>query len=272
MSLKPELVPVLADRAHERGLRVSGHVPAFMSARQFIEAGADEIQHFNYVELNFLYPGVQETTRMSERFIKVALHAREFTPDKPAVREFIAFLKRHRTVLDPTMNLLEARLAGGPGQVTPGLEDDAPRFPRQVRRNLMGGAYAVPAGHEAAYREAIPSMLNLLKALHDAGVTILPGTDAMAGFQLHHELELYARAGIAPAQVLRLATLTPAQVMGVDRDRGVIAAGKYADLVLIDGDPTRTIADIRNVSTVIKGGKVYDPAAIERALGISPRN
>lgn len=272
MSLKPELVPVIADRAHERGLRVSGHVPAFMSARQFIEAGADEIQHFNYVELNFLYPGVQETTRMSERFIKVALHAREFTPDKPAVREFIAFLKRHRTVLDPTMNLLEARLAGSSGQVTPGLEDDAPRFPPQVRRNLLGGAYAVPAGQEAAYREAIPSMLNLLKALHDAGVTILPGTDALAGFQLHHELELYASAGIAAAEVLRLATLTPAQVLGVERERGVIAAGKYADLVLIDGDPTRTLADIRRVSTVIKGGKVYDPAAIEQALGISPRS
>lgn len=271
MSLKPELVPVIAARAHERGLRVSGHVPAFMSARQFIAAGADEIQHFNYVELNFLYPGVQETTRMSERFIKVAQHAREFTVDKPEVRDFIAFLKRHRTVLDPTMNLLEARLAGRPGQVTPGLEDAAPRFPPQVRRNLMGGAYEVPAGHEAAYREAIPSMLNLLKALHDAGVTIIPGTDALAGFQLHHELELYVRAGIAPAQVLRLATLTPAQVMGVDGDRGVIAAGKRADMVLIDGDPTRTIADIRRVTTVIKGGKTYDPAAIEKALGIAPR-
>lgn len=271
MSLKPELVPVIADRAHERGLRVSGHVPAFMSARQFIEAGADEIQHFNYVELNFLYPGVKETTRMSERFIKVGLHAREFTPDKPEVREFIEFLKHHRTVIDPTLNLLEARLAGSPGKVTPGLEDTAPRLPPQVRRNLAGGAYQVPAGQEAAYREAIPSMLNLLKALHDAGVTIIPGTDALAGFQLHHELELYVRAGIAPAQVLRLATLTPAQVMGVDADRGVIAAGKRADMVLIDGDPTRTIADIRRVSTVIKGGKVYDPTAIEKALGISPR-
>lgn len=272
MSLQPSLVPVIAERAHERGLRVSGHVPAFMSALQFIEAGADEIQHFNYVELNFLYPRVQETTKMSERFLEVGMHAREFTPDKPEVRGFIEFLKQHRTVLDPTMNLLEARLAGSSTQITPGLEQIARRFPAQVRRNLIAPAYEPPAGAEAAYREAIPAMLKLLKAIHDAGVTIVPGTDALAGYQLHHELELYVRAGIAPAEVLRLATLTPAQVMGVAGDRGVIDAGKYADMVLIDGDPTRDMAELRKVKTVIKAGRVYDPAALERALGIEPRH
>jgi len=271
MSLKPELVPLVADRAHARGLRVSGHVPAFMSARQFIEAGADEIQHFNYIELNFLYPEVKETTRLSERFVKVAEHAREFSPDKPEVREFIEFLKRRHTVLDPTMGLLESRLANSPTEVTPGLRDVAARFPPQIVRNLKGGAYEPPTGHEQAYREAIPAMLKLLKAMHDAGVTIVPGTDAMAGYMLHHELELYVRAGIAPAAVLRMATLTPAEVMGVDGERGVIAAGKLADMVLIDGDPTTTIADIRKIATVVKGGKIHDPAAIETALGIAPR-
>jgi imidazolonepropionase-like amidohydrolase len=59
--------------------------------------------------------------------------------------------------------------------------------------------------------------------------------------------------------------------MGANKDRGVIAAGKLADMVLIDGDPTQNIRDINEITTVIKGGKVYDPAAIERALGIAPR-
>ncbi len=114
-------------------------------------------------------------------------------------------------------------------------------------------------------------MLRLLKALYDAGVTIIPGTDTLAGYTLHHELELYVRAGIAPAEVLRMATWTPALVMGVNKDRGVTVAGKLADMILVDGDPTKNIRDINNVSTVIKGGKVYDPAAIEKALGIAPR-
>src|SRR5437773_1028567 len=269
-SVKPELVPIIADRAHARGLRVSGHVPAFMSARQFVEGGADEIQHINFIELNFLFPEVKET-RNRDRFIKVAKHAREFTPNKPEVRDFIAFLKQHHTVLDPTMDAYEGLFCGDPAIVMPGLEDIALRFPPQVRRQLLSGALEVPKGKEAAYREAFPAMLRLLKALYDAGITIVPGTDNLAGYMLHHELELYVQAGIPAAEVLRMATLTPALVMGVNKDRGVIAAGKLADMVLIDGDPTQNIRDINNITTVIKSGKVYDPAAVEKALGIAPR-
>ena len=269
-SVKPELMPIIADRAHARGMRVSGHVPAFMSARQFVEGGADEIQHLNFIELNFLFPEVQET-RNRDRFIKVAERARDFTPDKPEVREFIDFLKRHQTVLDPTMSVFEGLFCGNPNAVTPGLEKIVPRFPAQLRRAMLSGALEVPADKAAAYREAFPAMLNLLKALYDARVTIIPGTDALSGYTLHHELQLYVRAGITPAEVLRMATWTPALVMGVNKDRGVIAAGKLADMVLVDGNPAQDIHDIDRISTVIKDGKVYDPAAIEKALGIAPR-
>ena len=269
-SIKPELVPVMADHAHARGMRVSGHVPAFMSARQFVEGGADEIQHLNFIVLNFLFPEVQET-RNRDRFIKVAEHARDFPPEKPEVGEFIQFLRQHHTVLDPTISIFEALFCGNPSAITPGLEQIAPRFPPQVHRAMLSGALEVPKDKEAAYQEAFPAMLRLLKAIHDAGVTIVPGTDALAGYTLHHELELYVQAGIAPVEVLRMATWTPALVMGVDKDRGVIAPGKLADMILVDGDPTKNIRDINNITAVIKGGKVYDPADIEKALGITPR-
>ena len=269
-SIKPELVPIIADHAHARGLRVSGHVPAFMSAREFVDGGADEIQHLNFIVLNFLFPEVKET-RNRDRFTKVAERAREFTPDKSEVGEFINFLKDHHTVLDPTINIFEALFCGDPGAITPGLEEIVPRFPPQVQRAMRSGALEVPPDKQAAYRDAFPAMLRLLTAIYDAGVTMIPGTDALAGYTLHHELELYARAGIAPAEVLRVATWTPALVMGVDKDRGVIAPGKLADMILVDGDPTKNIRDINNITTVIKGGKVYDPVAIEKALGITPR-
>jgi imidazolonepropionase-like amidohydrolase len=269
-SIKPELVPIMADHAHARGLRVSGHVPAFMSAKQFVESGADEIQHINFIELNFLFPEVKET-RNRDRFIKVAEHAREFTPDKPQVREFINFLKQHHTVLDPTMDAFEGLFCGDPTAITPGLETIIPRFPPQIRRAMRSGALEVPPDKKDAYRESFPAMLRLLKALHDAGVTIIPGTDALAGYMLHHELELYVRAGIPAPEVLRMATLTSASVMGANKDRGIIAAGKLADMILVDGDPTKNIRDLDKITTVIKGGNVYDPAAIEKALGITPR-
>ena len=270
-SVKPQLVPIIADHAHVRGLRVSGHVPAFMSARQFVEGGADEIQHLNFIVLNFLFPEVKET-RNRDRFIKVAERASEFTPDKPEVREFINFLKDHHTVLDPTMNVFEALFCGDPSAITPGLEEIAPRFPPQMRRAMRSGALEVPPDKQAAYHEAFPAMLRLLKAIHDAGVTIISGTDTLAGYALHHELELYVKAGIAPAEALRMATWTPALVMGVNNDRGVIAPGKLADMILVDGDPTKNIGDIKKITTVIKGGKVYDPTAIEKALGIAARD
>jgi imidazolonepropionase-like amidohydrolase len=269
-SVPPPIVPVIAAEAHARGLRVSGHVPAFMDAQQFVADGADEIQHLNFIVLDFLFDQVKETRNMN-RFTAVAEHAHELTPDKPQVREFIAYLSRHHTVLDPTVNVFEALFCGNPAAVTPGLEQLAPRLPPQVRRSMLSGALAVPAGQEAAYREALPAMLTLLKALYDAGVTIVPGTDAMPGYELHHELELYARAGIPPAEVLRMATLTSAQVIGVAAERGVIAPGKLADLILVAGDPSVRIGDIDNVELVMKGGRTYDPAHIEQALGIAPR-
>jgi hypothetical protein len=270
-SIKPELVPIMADHAHARGMRVSGHVPAFMSAKQFVEKGADEVQHINFIILNFLFPEVKET-RNRDRFIKVAERAREFTPDKAEVRDFIKFLKQHHTVLDPTLVVFEGLFCGDPTAITPGLEDVVPRFPPQVRRSMRSGALEAPKDKEAAYRESFPAILRLVKALHEAGVTIIPGTDALAGYMLHHELELYVRAGIPAPEVLRMATLTSAEVMGANKDRGVIAAGKLADLILVDGDPTKNIRDLGRITTVIKAGKIHDPAAIEKALGISPRD
>jgi len=269
-SVSPEFVPVIADAAHARGLRVSGHVPAFMSARQFVEDGADEIQHLNFIVLNFMLDTVKDTRGMA-RFTAVAAHARDFGPERPEVQAFIEFLKHHHTVLDPTMNIFEAMFCGDPAAATPGLEDVLGRLPPQVRRGMLSGAPAPAAGEEAAYHEAFPAMLRLLKALYDAGVTIIPGTDSLAGYTLLHELELYVRAGIPPAKVLRMATLTSAHVIGADRDRGILARGSLADMVLVDGDPTANIADLHKTVAVFKGGNVYDPAGIERALGIAAR-
>jgi imidazolonepropionase-like amidohydrolase len=266
-SFKPELVRPIADMAHAKGLRVSGHVPAFMRAQGFVEAGADEIQHLNFIVLNF-FPEVQDT-RTKDRYTITAEKLQDLKLDDPRVDAFIDFLRRHHTALDPTLVTLEGLFSGDPGQVAPALRDIANRFPPVTRRGLLSGAVAVPEGKEEVYREALPALQRLLKRLHDGGVTLMPGTDAFAGYSLHRELELYVQAGIPAAEVLRMATLTPAQVVGLAGQRGVIAPGKQADMILVDGDPTRNIADIRHVWRTIKAGQVYDPAAMEQAMGMS---
>ena len=269
-SVKPELVPIIADEAHSLGLRVSGHVPAFMTARDFVADGADEIQHLNFIVLNFLFDTVQDT-RGTGRFTAVGAHAAELGPDNPKVQEFMQYLKLHRTVLDPTMGVFEGLFCGDPAAVNPGLDDILPRLPAQVRRGLLSGAVAVPPGQEAAYKNAFPAMLKLLKALHDTGVRVIPGTDSFpAGYQLQRELALYVRAGIPAPEVLRMATLTSAQVIGADRERGVISPGKIADLILVNGDPSTHIEDLHHITLVMKDGHTFNPARIEQALGITP--
>jgi len=128
----------------------------------------------------------------------------------------------------------------------------------------------VPEGKDQRYRDSYQAMLRMLKMLHDSGITIVAGTDSIAGFTLHRELENYVAAGIPATQVLQIATLGGARVMKHDDLRGSIAAGKLADLILVDGDPTARISDIRRVVTVIKDGTVYDAAALYAVLGVRP--
>ncbi|MEZ0471015.1 amidohydrolase family protein [Luteimonas salinilitoris] len=268
-SLDPSLVGVVADRAHARGLRVSGHVPAGMSARQFVAAGADELQHINFLVLDLLSDRVTETRNMN-RFTEVAAHARAYPPDHPQVRELLDILRRHGTVLDPTLNIYESMFGADSAAPPPALAKVVGRFPPQVARQQKSRALEVPEGEEAAYAQALPALMALLRAAHEAGIPIVAGTDSLAGYSLQHELELYARAGIAPSEVLRIATLAPAEVMGRTDDLGALAPGRYADMLLIDGDPSRDIGDIRRIDAVFKGGDRYDPAELERALGITP--
>jgi cytosine/adenosine deaminase-related metal-dependent hydrolase len=265
-SVKPELVPFMTRYAHEHGLRVSGHIPAGMRAEDAVNAGYDEIQHVNMLMLNFM-PDVTDT-RTPARFTEPAKRGADLDLQSAEVRAFIEKLRAKGIVIDPTAATFENMFTARPGSVSPGFAAIADRLPPQVRRNLLGGGLPVPEGMDERYRASFRRMVELIGELHRAGVTIVAGTDDLAGFTLHRELELYVQAGIPPAEVLRIATLVPAQVLKRDRDLGTIEPGKLADFILVDGDPTKKISDIRKVWRVVKDGKVYDPAAIYAVLGV----
>ena len=122
--------------------------------------------------------------------------------------------------------------------------------------------------NEAAFRQSYEKLMGFVRLMHQAGVPLLAGSDDIAGFTIHRELELYALAGIPPMEVLKIATWNGAKYSQVLENSGSIAVGKQADVILVDGDPSVNISDIRKVSLVMKSGLMFYPAEIYEALGI----
>lgn len=270
-SVKPELMPVIAKAAHAKGLRVSGHVPAFMTARQFVENGADEIQHINMLVLNFLFDKVQDT-RSPARFTAVAENAATLDLSSAPVRDFIALLKQRDIVIDPTVGTFEDMFLSRPKRPGPGFAAIVDRFPPIWQRQLRSGAGGLPVtpDKEALYRDSYQRMVDYVGVLYRSGVRIVPGTDNLAGMTLPRELELYVEAGIPPKDVLRIATHDSAKVMKRGDAYGRVAPGYVSDLILVDGDPTINMADIRKVKTTIRGERLYDADALFAAVGVKP--
>lgn len=269
-SLKPELVKVAAEEAHKRGMRLSGHVPAGMTMREAVAAGYDEVQHLNFAALNFMSPEINAKTNGITRITAIAEHAHEIDPQSAPVQDFVKFLQAKKTVIDPTFSLYENNLTGSPGTPNPTLAKVIGRLPPVVRRGSMGAGLARTPAETERNARSYRSMQGLLKTLHDGGVTLVPGTDAMPGFTLLRELELYEQAGIPRADVLYIATLGAATVAGMAKEAGSIETGKLADMLLVDGAPDRRISDLRNASLVIKDGVLFDPKRLYAEIGVSP--
>ncbi len=268
-SLNPQFVAPIAKRAHERGLRVSGHVPNGMIASQFVEAGADEIQHMNFIFLNFLADKVKDT-RTPERFTAVGDNAAKLDLDSKPVNDFVELLRRHGTTLDITLATFEGMFRGRPGEVSPDYAPVLDRLPAQIQRGAYRGGLPVTGANEQLYKDSYGAMLRMAKKLYDSGIPILAGTDATAGIMLHRELELEVKAGIPTNKALQIATYNAARLLKQDGELGSIAPGKRADLLLVEGNPAEKISDIRRCRQVMKNGTLYDSAALYRAVGIAP--
>jgi hypothetical protein len=255
--------------AHSRGMRVSGHVPAFMRAQDVVEQGFDEVQHINQVLLNF-FVTPKTDTRTLERFYLVAEKTAGLDFDSKPVQDFVELLKTHQTVIDSTLATFDF-IRQRPGQLSQAYAAVADHMPPDVRRSLSVAEMNIPNDAKAAlYEKSYQKCIELVGRMYRAGIPLVAGTDATPGFTLHRELELYVQAGLTPSQVLQIATWNGAKYAKVLAERGSIAPGKVADLVLIDGDPTRDISAIRKVAMVLKGDKAYYPSEVYTELGVKP--
>ena len=268
-SFPKEILRETVAYAHSRGMRVSGHVPAFMRAAEVVDQGFDEIQHINQVLLNFLVTAETET-RTIERFRLPADKVGDLDFDVKPVQVFIALLARRQTVIDPTLATFDF-MQQRDGELSAAYAAIADHMPPDVRRGFYVGSMDIPDDATAArYKRSYAKMVEFVGRLHRAGVPLVAGTDALPGFALHSELALYVQAGLTPAQALQVATRNAARYTGTSHERGSVTPSKLADLVLVDGDPTRDINDLRKVALVVTQGHWFSPKEMHAEMGIKP--
>jgi imidazolonepropionase-like amidohydrolase len=228
--LHPDYVPTITSEAHKRGMTVSGHIPRGMSVNAAVNLGFDEINHAAFLFSNFFQDSLYWPTMRAYSAV-ASVVAPNYNVDSPEMTSLINFLKAKNTVIDGTFNL------------------------------WMGQGALTGQGNPGAANYA-----RLLKRLYDAGVPIVAGTDNNTGSTFILELELYQHSGIPAPAVLQIATIKAAQVMKDDKDYGSIAAGKVADVIIVDGRPEERISDLRKLNRVIRAGRVYDPQALRNAV------
>lgn len=235
-TLDSELVDALARRAHEAQLPLFAHVWTLDEARTAVLHGADVLAHGVFVG----------------------------APDAELVRA----MKARNVAYVPTLAVVVGSRRAA--------SERTPYARELARAALHPDVYAsVASGHGSGWSASAEfgggeaQWFANLKLLADAGVTIGAGTDAgnpltPHGPALLAELALYVEAGLSPARALRAATLDAAKILRVERDCGSLEPGKLADVVVIRGDPTRSIDELWNVVDVFKAGRRVDREALAR--------
>ena len=277
------------------GLPVHGHVPDALTAPEVSAAGQRTIEHVSPAlpsDAAIFFSTSSREQELRAEFADLAA-SRGTEGQDPAVRAarsaalqlaliedhsaekaaaLFATLRSNGTRVVPTLIWSQSYippsaelLEGPPKQALP-----------QAARERWEGIYeryfanAAPEKLSANQRIAEASV-ELVGALHRAGVEILAGSDSLfglvlPGFALHQELELLVAAGLTPVEALRAATRGPAELLGQGADRGTVEVGKLADLVLLAADPLADIRNTRQISAVIDGGEHHSREALDLLL------
>lgn len=251
----------IARAAREREMVFAGHVPRVVGAADASDSGQRSIEHL----LTIPTPCTRaESLALLPRFTMQSALGRCSSEDQaPLYARFV----RNGTYVTPTFTA-QVELATWPRHDVPG-DSFAPYLPDTLRKfvaQIFPMPDSIPPDADVTGRAILEKRLALVGAMHRAGVRILAGTDAPLrnsppGFGLHQELELLARAGLSPFEVLRSATYEPARYFGMLDSAGTVAPGKLADLVLLDANPLADIRNTRRVSAVIANGRLMDGAA-----------
>src|SRR3954468_5406984 len=258
MQITRDELKASVEEAHKRGLKITGHLCSVTYA-EAADIGIDNLEHGFLASTDFVANKQLDTCpgqAAGQRTI--AALDEKGAPFTSLVKKLID----KKVALTSTLTVFETFTPGRP--MPPGLDVLLPQLKEQFEQNYQRTA----RNAQSLYATLLPKAFALEHAFAAAGGMLIAGTDptggggVIPGYSNQRQLELLVEAGFSPLEAIRIGTLNGATYLGRDARVGTIAAGKQADLVVIDGDPSKTIADVRKVDTVFKQGVGFDPAKL----------
>jgi imidazolonepropionase-like amidohydrolase len=258
-----------AAEAHKKGLPIVGHVPDKVRIEEVVEAGQKSIEH-----LMGIFEGCSTE---EDKFIKGegSLQVLLKTQDRQRCDSLIKLLAQNQTWQVPTLawqrggTFLDQRdLKHQPlDKYVPAYWRDVTwrHFTEEMMRDLLRDPLELR-------QDYFTRNLQMVAAMHRAGVPFMAGTDAapgvyiMPGFSLHDELANFVEAGFTPMESLETATSNPAKFLGIEASFGSVEPGKIADLVLLSANPLQDIRNTQKINAVVAGGRLFDRVALDQIL------
>ena len=264
-----EAVFAIADEARKQGISFVGHVPDSVRASEASNVGQKSFEH-----LIGIFEG---SSPLEDEFIKGTKTQGQFlsTYDPKRAEALFALLAKNRTWQCPTLvwerggNLLDQ---------TDFAHDTRAKYVPAYWKDVTWKRFTEEIMHDfatddlATRRRFVEKELEVVNAMHRAGIPFLAGTDTppgvyiFPGFSLHEELQRFVAAGFTPMEALQTATVNPAKFLGRENELGTIAKGKLADLVLLDADPLDDIRNTQKISAVIVNGRYFPRGELDKML------
>jgi enamidase len=268
MHITRDELTAAAAEAHKRGMKITGHLCS-VTYREAADAGIDDLEHGFFAATDFVKDKKPDDCpgQGAGQATIAALDAND-----PAFRALVAHLVEKHVAVTSTLTVFETFTPGRP--MPRGLEVLAPQLREQFEQRWQNTQRNMSSG----YVKLFPNAMRLEVAFYRAGGLLVAGTDptggggVIPGYSNQRQVELLVEAGLTPLEAIQIATRNGATYLGIADRTGTIVAGKQADLVLVTGDPSVRIADIRNVQMVFRQGIGFDPqqliASVKGSVGI----
>jgi imidazolonepropionase-like amidohydrolase len=262
MQISRSALKAAIDEGHTRGMKITGHLCS-VTYGEAADLGIDNLEHGFFAATDFVadkQPDVCPGQARGQQTIAALDENGE--PFRALVRKLV---DKH-VALTSTLTVFETFTPGRPKP--PGLEVLTPQLKESFERAYERAAQ----NQQSVYAALFPKAMRLERAFAKAGGILVAGTDptgaggVVPGYADQRQIELLVESGFTPLEAISIGTLNGAKYLGRDARIGSIALGKQADLVVVAGNPTATIADIRRVETVFKNGVGYDPQKLVESV------